>query len=58
MNTCEDLEKYLLISQLPPMRHKNQEVFLSKINNKVQRIAFLADLLPLNKQLVMVTLTH
>ena len=29
MNSCDDLEKYLLISQLLPMCHKNQEAFLS-----------------------------
>ena len=55
MNTCEDLGKYLLISQLLPMCHKNQDTFLSSLNNKVQLIAFLADLLLLNQHVTKIS---
>ena len=55
MNTCEDLEKYLLISQLPPVCHKNQDACVSNLNNKVQLIAFLADLLTLNQHVTKIS---
>ena len=55
INTCEDLEKYLLISQLPPMCHKNQNAFLSNLNNEIQLIVFLADLLTLNQHMTKIS---
>ena len=55
MNTCEYLKKYLMISHLPPMCHKNQDAFLSNSNNKVQLIAFLADLVILNQHVTKIS---